>query len=775
MRHLVLQGAPLVGQGADPLAHFGGRRFQHCRHVGQPRLLPPQVVQRRLPGQRLEPPHAGRRGAFAQCDESPDVPGAPHMGAAAQLQRIGPQIGALARPFQRAHRHHTHLVAIFLAEQRLRPDAAGIVGRHDPCLDRAVLPDEVIHLGFDLLQFGRRHRLRMAEVEPQPVRRVERTALRHMIAQGAAQRLVQKVGRRVVGADLATAAMRHLQLGRLTLGDGTFGDLGDMNEHPRRFLDIGDLCRAGLGADKACIPNLPAAFGIKGRLVDDDLHGCPGFGRPDRHPVADQRQQLTFGGFGVIAQKLGRAIGLGQFEPDSGILGLAGADPGRARLLALLVHRGLEPRHIDGLALFAQRILRQIQREAVGVIELERRRAGQFSPLRQPRQLVIQQLQPAVQRGAEPGFLQPQRLFNQALGAGQFRIGPAHLPHQRRHQLVHHRIVGAQHVGMAHRTAHDPAQDIATPLIGRHHPIGNQERGRAQMVRDHPVVNLAGAIRVSTGRMSARLDQAAHQVGVVVVMLALQQRADPFQPHPGVDALHLQWHQTAVRELLVLHEDVVPDLDEAVAVLIGAAGRAAPDMVAMVIEDLGARPARARRPHPPEVVVAGDADDPVFRQPRHLFPDAGGLIVSVIDGDAQLVLVDGEVLRQQFPGEGNGLLLEIVAKAEVAQHLEKRVVPRGVTHIVEVIVLAARPHAFLRRRRPLVIPRLDPGETVLELHHARVGKHQRRVIARHQRRAFHHLVPVAGEKIEEGRADVVQTWHCGGVLPRHGWAFQLPV
>jgi hypothetical protein len=44
----------------------------------------------------------------------------------------------------------------------------------------------------------------------------------------------------------------------------------------------------------------------------------------------------------------------------------------------------------------------------------------------------------------------------------------------------------------------------------------------------------------------------------------------------------------AVLELLELHEDEVPDLDEPVAVFFRRAGRAAPDVIAMVIEDLGA-------------------------------------------------------------------------------------------------------------------------------------------------------------------------------------------
>src|SRR5205814_1760136 len=81
-------------------------------------------------------------------------------------------------------------------------------------------------------------------------------------------------------------------------------------------------------------------------------------------------------------------------------------------------------------------------------------------------------------------------------------------------------------------------------------------------------------------------DQRAEQVYVVIVVLALQHRGDAFQPHAGVDRGARQWHALAARQLLVLHEDQVPDLDETVAVLVRAAGRPAGDALAVIVEDL---------------------------------------------------------------------------------------------------------------------------------------------------------------------------------------------
>ena len=73
------------------------------------------------------------------------------------------------------------------------------------------------------------------------------------------------------------------------------------------------------------------------------------------------------------------------------------------------------------------------------------------------------------------------------------------------------------------------------------------------------------------------------------------------------------------------------------------------------------------------------------------------LIVGVIDRDQQLVLGQAELLGDEVPGKCDGVLLEIIAEGEIAQHLEKSVMAGGVADIVQVVVLAAGAHAFLHR------------------------------------------------------------------------------
>src|SRR5690606_25340743 len=85
---------------------------------------------------------------------------------------------------------------------------------------------------------------------------------------------------------------------------------------------------------------------------------------------------------------------------------------------------------------------------------------------------------------------------------------------------------------------------------------------------------------------------------------------------------------------------------------------------------------------------------------------------------------------------------------EIAQHLEECVVTRRVSDVLEVVVLAAGPHATLRRGRPAVWARFLPGEYVFELHHARVREKQGGVVARHERGRWHDLMTL---RLKEGQ------------------------
>src|SRR3546814_5228545 len=83
-------------------------------------------------------------------------------------------------------------------------------------------------------------------------------------------------------------------------------------------------------------------------------------------------------------------------------------------------------------------------------------------------------------------------------------------------------------------------------------------------------------------------------------------------------------------------------------------------MIAMVIEDFAAWPARTGVAHRPEIVAGRDADDALFGQPRNLAPQVIRLVVGVIDGSGQL-------FGRQPPGlvhEGPGMMDRLFLRSE---------------------------------------------------------------------------------------------------------------
>ena len=129
--------------------------------------------------------------------------------------------------------------------------------------------------------------------------------------------------------------------------------------------------RDALAGQRAGVADLAAALAVERRLVEDDEALVAGGELVDHLAALDQRGDDAFGGLGFVAEELGRADLVGDGEPDLVFAGLAGAGPALAGLGALLGHRILEAREVDIDAARAQRVLRQVEREAVGVVELE--------------------------------------------------------------------------------------------------------------------------------------------------------------------------------------------------------------------------------------------------------------------------------------------------------------------------------------------------------------------------------------------------------------------
>ncbi len=131
----------------------------------------------------------------------------------------------------------------------------------------------------------------------------------------------------------------------------------------------------------------------------------------------------------------------------------------------------------------------------------------------------------------------------------------------------------------------------------------------------------------------------------------------------------------------------------------------------------------------------------------------------MINGDKELVLRKTEFLSDQVPGEADGFVFEIVAEREIAQHFKESMVTRRIADIVQIVVLPAGANAFLRGRGAIIGAMFKTGEDILELHHARIGEHERRIVTRNERARWNDLMPVLAEIIEECGPNLVDASH----------------
>ena len=123
----------------------------------------------------------------------------------------------------------------------------------------------------------------------------------------------------------------------------------------------------------------------------------------------------------------------------------------------------------------------------------------------------------------------------------------------------------------------------------------------------------------------------------------------------------------------------------------------------MVIKNFSAGTTRAGITHLPEIVgpatlLIADAHNAISRHTRDLIPDLECFIVRVINSDHQTLRINTQpfLARHKFPCELDSVLFEVIAKTEVAHHLEKGVMAGGIANILQIVMFATGTHAALR-------------------------------------------------------------------------------
>ena len=570
---------------------------------------------------------------------------------------------------------------------------------------------------------------------------------------------MKKVRPGVIAAD-RLPALAVDRCGRLLAGlDRSFQKVAKV---PCQTLD--DRCRVqhadptGRGRDRPGISNLAAGLRIEGSPIEEDFDQFGGIGSllavdvgkqvldRARHHGQDPRFHVNF----LVPEELRRA----EFHPylaprGSDVLCRRGACPARlAGPSPLLLHRDVETATVDFDPPLPRDLFGQIDRKAVGVVELE----GDFSPDSGPtsRQLRLEQRRPGPQRAQERLLLVHGNPLDEVPVALEFRVRAPHDVGHDVDDIGGDEAFGTETLSHEHGPADQPAKHVTAALVRREDTFRDQERERAGMVRDNakPDVGLFGApidpARDSRRRIKDRCDE----IGVEDRLDALDLREDPVEPGSGVDVPLGKLRERAVGVTVVLDEHEVPELDVALAPLGGPA--TGPVLGPPVEIDLRTWAAWARLAHLPEVVLVESLQSS-REQARDVAPERFGLVVGDVDGDPEVLRIKTELPGEQLPRVGDRQVLEVVAETEVPEHLEEgHMTRRGSGH---VDVDGA--HARLHRRRPRRGRRSLGKEVRLELDHAGDREQHRRVV-RHQARGREREMTTVDEELRERVAQLVR-------------------
>ena len=183
---------------------------------------------------------------------------------------------------------------------------------------------------------------------------------------------------------------------------------------------------------------------------------------------------------------------------------------------------------------------------------------------------------------------------------------------------------------------------------------------------------------------------AGEGVDFIHALLPVQDADRALQTHAGVHVLFRQRLVAAFGVFVVLHKDVVPDFQIPAAGAGGGAVRTAGLLIgddehlrvaAAGAGDAGGTPPVVRLRKEEQILLLHAAGAP--QAVAFLVP--GAVLVALEDREGQPVLRQAKVFRagQELPAPGDHFLLEIVAQAPVAQHLEKGQMA-GIAHVVDI-------------------------------------------------------------------------------------------
>ena len=257
---------------------------------------------------------------------------------------------------------------------------------------------------------------------------------------------------------------------------------------------------------------------------------------------------------------------------------------------------------------------------------------------------VVQDVHAGIDGAGKVCFLGTDDLLDIGVMLAQLGVSGLAGLDDRLHQLHEEGAADAQHTAMAGSAAQQTAHNVAAALVGGQDAVGCHKDGGTDMVGDDADGDVVLFILfiLLAGDALHMVQHGGNGVDLEQVVDILHNDGQTLQAHAGIDVGLGQQFIVALAVSIVLAEDQVPDLHEAVAITADATGGfAAAVLQAAVIVDLRAGAAGAGTVLP-EVVLFSKAENTVCRNTDFLIPDLKSLVVIYIDGGVQAVRIQAD-------------------------------------------------------------------------------------------------------------------------------------
>ena len=406
-------------------------------------------------GDGFNPTDAGRDGVLANNAEEADLAGVADVRARTEFHRP-----AVERRGLTADLYDADGFAILVAEELhdIRATLDGSIGYFPPgyrLVGEDALVDEALNVG----KLTRRECLAI-EVEGKLGRVDGGALLRGVGGDDFMQRPVENVRNRMVALDGVAAGLVDRDFDDCT-GFGGIVALDEVEPGLARLLSIGDAPRAAAERDDGGVADLTAHLGVTGRLLEDDGVAFLNLG--------------DLGDFGLRAQGVVAGEGRGVIGADVGegndFLLLGGPGPG-----PLFFHQLLEASDVDGESTFAGHQLREVEREALLIIQAEGEGASDGASSLELGRLVLEERDALIERTVKRFFFVANDFRDNRAARADFGEDVAHGVGKNVHQFVEEAMAKAEGTAVTHRAAQDTAEDIVAIRVPWLNTVRNGER-----------------------------------------------------------------------------------------------------------------------------------------------------------------------------------------------------------------------------------------------------------------------------------------------------------